>query len=490
MPAASSSLVTQGLRVPSLDRGGPYGTRFSNVGIDDDLLPSMQLGAPFETAAGATELLVGTLNLEQIWRVVDQLRVGRADMPFSSTDRGRLFAHGDANRKSAIARGEAFDAHPLARAAMEGHARLLAPEEYVDASGVRRLAVAARLPAVDWLLIVEQPTSEAFALADRLQRWLLAAIAAALGVMLLLGAWLGRSLIVPITTLVGGTEAVAAGRLDTRVSLRGDDEFRRLGDAFNHMATRLTDLQEAARRQERQAMFGRIVSGLVHDLSHPVQNLANHTRLLLRRPDDVEFRAAFARTVERETSSMRRLLDDLRQAGSPVALERFGVDLVRNARDAADNSRAAAEAAGLTLEFVAPERPLHVEADAFALGRVWRNLLQNAIDFTPAARRRVGVELDGPRAAVARAGHRARHRAGAPAATVRGVRHDEPPRPRTGPRDLQADRRATRWRDRAVQHRRVGHRRGSAAAARGGPRGRPGAGTELMRRALSAPPSD
>jgi two-component system sensor histidine kinase BaeS len=46
--------------------------------------------------------------------------------------------------------------------------------------------------------------------------------------------------------------------------------------------------------------------------------------------------------------------------------------------------RAAADGAGVTLATHMPPGPVHVRGDAFALGRVWRNLLQNALDATPA----------------------------------------------------------------------------------------------------------
>jgi signal transduction histidine kinase len=45
--------------------------------------------------------------------------------------------------------------------------------------------------------------------------------------------------------------------------------------------------------------------------------------------------------------------------------------------------------------------PVRVDADAFALGRVWRNLLQNAIDATPAGGQiHVSVDRDGTSARV------------------------------------------------------------------------------------------
>src|SRR4026209_585800 len=100
--------------------------------------------------------------------------------------------------------------------------------------------------------------------------------------------------------------------MDERVELSGPDENRQLGDAFNAMADRLVELQEEIRKQERQAMFGRIAAGLVHDLSHPIQNIGNSCKLILKMFDDVEYREKFKRTVDREMVIIKRVLDDLR----------------------------------------------------------------------------------------------------------------------------------------------------------------------------------
>ena len=72
------------------------------------------------------------------------------------------------------------------------------------------------------------------------------------------------------------------GQLDERVTSRRGDEFKQLGDAFNTMADKLVELQEDVKKQERQAMFGRMAAGLVHDLSHPVQNIGNSCKLIVR----------------------------------------------------------------------------------------------------------------------------------------------------------------------------------------------------------------
>src|SRR6185295_11800002 len=105
------------------------------------------------------------------------------------------------------------------------------------------------------------------------------------------------------------------------------DELGDLGRAFNTMADRLVKLQEEVKRQERQAMFGRVAAGLVHDLSHPIQNIGNSTRLLLRDDLDAESRDQFRLTMERELQTLKRFMDDLRHVVKPKPIERFAMDI-------------------------------------------------------------------------------------------------------------------------------------------------------------------
>src|ERR1041384_1433492 len=114
--------------------------------------------------------------------------------------------------------------------------------------------------------------------------------------------------------------------MDERVVLKGHDEIRQLGDAFNSMADRLVELQEEIRKQERQAMFGRIAAGLVHDLSHPIQNIGNSARLIARDDVELEMRETFRKTVDRELQTIKRFLDDLRNIAKPRPVERFSMD--------------------------------------------------------------------------------------------------------------------------------------------------------------------
>jgi len=148
------------------------------------------------------------------------------------------------------------------------------------------------------------------------------------------------------------------------------------------MAVKLNELQENVRRQERQAMFGRIAAGLVHDLSHPIQNIGNSCRLITKLFDDPDYRATFRRTVDREFSSIKRVLEDLRNLARPMPLERFALDVNRSVGEVTESMQPLADTAGVGLDIrLTPDRPF-IEGDVFALGRVYRNLILNAIEAT------------------------------------------------------------------------------------------------------------
>jgi signal transduction histidine kinase len=129
-------------------------------------------------------------------------------------------------------------------------------------------------------------------------------------------------------------------------------------------------------------MFGRIAAGLVHDLSHPIQNIGNSCKLILKMWEDAEYRDTFRRMVEREMQVVKRVLEDLQNIAKPIPLERFPIELNRTVADAVESMQPLAETAGITLKAELAAEPMYVEGDVFALGRVYRNLVVNAIQAT------------------------------------------------------------------------------------------------------------
>jgi signal transduction histidine kinase len=355
--------------------------------VDDDLLPTSVAAVQLPGGRNAG-WLVGRLNLEELWRMVDRIRVGSEGYALVVSNDGRLIAHGHPDAKSKVARGDNLvdAAHPLVArdpGGAETGGSVPSARYFDETTGVEMLGVAADIPELGWTVVVEQPIEEAFEIPNSLQRQLVVAIGLALLAMLTVGYFWGRRFIDPILRLTRGTRALAAGRLDERVEVDSSDELGQLGVAFNNMADKLVQLQEDVRKKERQAMFGRISIGLVHDLSHPIQNIGNSCKLMVRMWDDLEFRESFKRTVERELAQVKRVLDDLRNVAKPMPLERFPIDVNKALTELAESMQTTAEAAGLRIETHLVFGPLYIEGDLFALNRVYRNLITNALQATP-----------------------------------------------------------------------------------------------------------
>ena len=204
-------------------------------------------------------------------------------------------------------------------------------------------------------------------------------------------------------------------------------------------------------------MFGRIAAGLVHDLSHPIQNIGNSCKLIMKmwdarvprhvppdgRPRDGDRQARARRPPQHRASD---------SAGA------FPMDVNRAVADAVETMQQHAETAGLTLRAELSDDPLFMEGDVFALGRVYRNLILNAIQATAPGGLVVAASGGARRS---RAGARLRHGLRDPGGSVerdlRGLRDDQASRPRPRPGDLPEDRGAARRHDQRGQRGRQGH---------------------------------
>ena len=181
--------------------------------------------------------------------MVDEIRIGEEGYALLVAPDGTLLAHGNPDRKALVAQSrQGRGPRP--------------PAVGTERAAVRRRTAARcwrskrRCPLLNWTLIVEQPTSEAFAAATRLQRQLLVAIGAGLLVMLGVGLFFGRRFIAPIFQLQRATHGVASGDLETRVHIDTGDEFGDLGQAFNTMADRLISCRKTSRSRSGRRHSG------------------------------------------------------------------------------------------------------------------------------------------------------------------------------------------------------------------------------------------
>ena len=90
------------------------GVSMSRIRVDDDQLPTSVFAVELKRLNRPAGWLVGEISLEEMWRMVDEIRIGQEGYALLVAPDGTLLAHGDPDRKALVAQSVKVDAarHP------------------------------------------------------------------------------------------------------------------------------------------------------------------------------------------------------------------------------------------------------------------------------------------------------------------------------------------------------------------------------------------
>ncbi|UXN22865.1 MtrAB system histidine kinase MtrB [Curtobacterium flaccumfaciens] len=213
-----------------------------------------------------------------------------------------------------------------------------------------------------------------------------------------------RLVVVPIRGAAETSRKIAAGRLDERIPVRGQDDLATLARSFNGMAEavsrQITQLAELSRVQQR------FVSDVSHELRTPLTTIRLAGDMLY------DSRHAFEPSVGRsaellhaQVERFEMLLADLleisRYDAQAVQLDTAPVVPASLAADIVEEFRPLAERAGIDLQLATPGGHTTMRLDAKRVRRILRNLVGNAIEHGDAKPVQVVVDSDARTVAIA-----------------------------------------------------------------------------------------
>ncbi|MGQ0616846.1 MAG: HAMP domain-containing sensor histidine kinase [Acidimicrobiia bacterium] len=213
------------------------------------------------------------------------------------------------------------------------------------------------------------------------------------------GRWASGRSLRPLANVSRAAEAIASGRLDTRMAATDDPDLGLLASSFNDMAQALQD------RIERDARFASDVS---HELRSPLMTLSAAVDILEARRDELTERShaaldLLAVEVGRFSQLVEDLLEISRYDAGAVRLE---LDDLRLAEFVMQAVQASSNGRSVPVDVDSELAGVFVLADKRRLARVVANLVDNARKYgdgpTSVSVRRVdnraqlAVEDEGP----------------------------------------------------------------------------------------------
>ncbi|MDP3585554.1 MAG: HAMP domain-containing sensor histidine kinase [Thiobacillus sp.] len=220
-------------------------------------------------------------------------------------------------------------------------------------------------------------------LAEATQRAALLLVLAFAGVVALGlagGLFLVRRVVRPLRELEAGLHAIDEGRARVLPESAGDQEIQSFVTAFNAMLKHMRQQQDQARRNEKAAALGVLVSGVAHELNNPLSNISTSAQLLLEEDaaGDAEMKRLWLTQIDSETERarriVRRLLDSVRQP--KLHRQRLALaDLVQSSLALVNRQLPA----GVQV-CVGTMAEIEIEVDRERLHQVFINLIKNAAD--------------------------------------------------------------------------------------------------------------
>jgi signal transduction histidine kinase len=190
---------------------------------------------------------------------------------------------------------------------------------------------------------------------------------------------LNRNVVRPVNRLNDATATIAAGDLETQVTITGPREIADLGLSFNRMTEALRHGRNELLRSERMASVGHLSAGMAHEIGNPLAAIIGYLEMLKVDIRDEGQRDLVERSLA-EAARIDQLVRDLLDYAAPTGVIADPIDPCA-VIDATINSLQSQNVfEGYSICMECPEGLPEVCINPHKLTQVLVNLISNARD--------------------------------------------------------------------------------------------------------------
>ena len=188
-----------------------------------------------------------------------------------------------------------------------------------------------------------------------------------------------------INQISDGISAIEKGDLESRIEVRGDDEFTVMAENINRMSEELKELLRSEREAEQTK--NDLITNIAHDLKTPLTSVIGYLELLCDGKVELsrEMEKKYLRIAYNKSRRLEQLIADLfsftKLSYGKITMKVGYVDIVKLLSQLLEESYPVFAEAGLSYELRSNVDELEIAADGNLIARVFENLIGNAIKY-------------------------------------------------------------------------------------------------------------
>lgn len=189
-----------------------------------------------------------------------------------------------------------------------------------------------------------------------------------------------------IENLSRAMKDISDGKLDTKVTIEGDDEFSAMAVNLNTMASNLKELLLYEREAEKSK--NDLITNIAHDLKTPLTSVIGYLELLSldgsKNLTDGQ-RQRYITIAYNKSRRLEKLINDLfdysKLSYGKINMKLGYVDIIKLLGQLLEESYPAFHEKGLSYELKTNVKSLEITADSLLMVRLFENLIGNAIKY-------------------------------------------------------------------------------------------------------------
>jgi signal transduction histidine kinase len=337
------------------------------------------------------------VNLNQLRSELANIRLGNNGYLYVVDNNGLLISHPS---QQFIMQRPILTSRKVIENALSNKRSSFSDEQYINEKNVTVVAKAVKIPDYNWVVVFEQPTSEAFSFLLFTRNLFIITLVVSFILLLLIALYLSENLTRPIRKLQQSAEQVERGRRIQIANIKTGDEIESLSHSFSSLIDQLLQrehLLEIISSQLKNAneqlkvldeLKTEFVSVASHELRTPMTSIKSYLWMALKGKGG-ELNDKQKYYIERSYNSvvrLVRLVDDLlnisRIESGHISINFQEVNLMKVTQEVIDEVFPRALELGILIDMQKDDSLPTVLADPEKIKEVLFNLIGNSLKFT------------------------------------------------------------------------------------------------------------